>query len=367
MKNTFFAATEYDRSHSVLTALILVSGLAACSGELPELVQTTQTKIGTCNGTGCNNNSDKVDDRDASPSRSTRGASSPSGFETDGLMLGGVNHDYKIVQGKLIATDPNTGIKKSGAELIGGYILMSHGPDTYELHVDDYTLVPYWTRPSKSAHGYWLRWRILGSEDPKKELCTNQPGTHDPVWGGGLAKLAFFFSGEEYDDDSLSVVETGGTADDLYYTACAATILAKLTLQHYIPGLPETHEYATNAWERELLTRVYAAGYCYNDTTTVGDKLTKYTVAGEPLMIQDARGWMSVDTNSAEMVEAVWLADGTVCIEEPRREEEDGDVISRLEDDCGLPPTCTELNFHDPGDDGWIDDGTFRTLLPMVP
>lgn len=340
---------------SLIIAITIACTFAACTSEL-ELDSVVQEIGEDCDILGCGGNNPKIASYPATPIRSTPGAGSPSGFVTLGFTLGGQAMSFAIVEGEFVATD-SAGTRYDGDTIEGGNIRLRYGTSEFKLHIVDHTLVEYWTRPGEHVHMYRMSW-IDPVSGRSGDVCENSPTAEEIEWSG-IEHHAFFVGGESYDVPSISVVETGGSSADIVNIACAASGLAKTELDSYTANIPAADPYATTPDDRATLLRVYAAAYCYDDTTGPGDTLTRYTVPGQPLLIEDSREWMSAAPAAGAVVEAVWNEDGVVCLENPRRP----DIIADLGLDCA-PPTCTDLGLEDPASDAWKTAGTFRTLLP---
>jgi hypothetical protein len=349
-------ARENSMHHTIRHSLIaLTCGLAACTSEL-ELGSVVHKAGSECDIAGCGLNNPKIASYPATPIRSTPGAASPSGFVSDGFSLGGDAMQFEIHEGELIAIDA-AGNQYGGDLVEGGNILLQYGSSKFMLHIVDHRLVEYWTRPGEYVHMYRMSW-VDAVSGRVGELCTNPPPSWELEWTG-IGHHAFFVGGESYDVPSISVAETGGGSADIVNIACAGSGLAKTELNSYTANIPAAGAHATSPVERATLLRVYAAAYCYDDTTGPGDTLTRYTKPGVPLQIEDSRGWMIADLAVASAVEAVWSEDGVICLETPRRP----DQVTDLGLDCA-PPSCTDLGFDDPTSDVWKMAGTFRTLVP---
>jgi len=153
-----------------------------------------------------------------------------------------------------------------------------------------------------------------------------------------LATAAVVLGGETYDLDSKTVQ---ANKDRWLTIGCAGSAAAKLRLMNYGPqsdfdgeGNPAT------VAQRQATLKMLTADYC-------GDG-TSYTANGTPLAWENAEGTVATTTKLGAR-EAVWTANGALCLEATRLA--DADVA------CGLP-SCESLK--DP-----LAVGEWVTHLPL--
>ncbi|GAB4518034.1 MAG: hypothetical protein Tsb0020_36640 [Haliangiales bacterium] len=320
-----------------------------------------------CSSLACTGNSPKVLSHELNPLRITPGVVSDSGFTTAGIELDGGTWDLAVQGGELFAVTATE--TRTGAQLEGAEIVVFYQGDEYRLAVIDYKQVEYWTRTGEYTHLYRLEWRtIVNNETGRAGDVCEHPLPRDGLNWGNNQHYSFFIAGERYNIPSVAVEETGGAASDMLYVACAGSALAKAEMNSYSPNIPpqQGNDWSTSPDDREILLRAYTAGYGYGALAAMGDHLERFTVPGEPLLIEDPQGWMTVDPEQARAVEAVWGPSGLVCLEEPRRLVEEPDIMDAITPVIPGVPTCSTLHpdIVVIDSDAWRAYGSLRTLLP---
>ncbi len=320
-----------------------------------------------CSSLACTGNSPKVLSHELNPLRITPGVVSESGFTTAGIRLDGGTWDLEVESGELFAVTATE--TRTGEQLEGAEIVVFYQGDEYRLAIIDYKQIEYWTRPDEYTHLYRLEWRmVIDNETGKMGDVCEHPLPRDGLDWDSSHHYGFFIAGERYNIPSVAVEETGGAASDMLYVACAGSALAKAEMNSYSPniGPGQGNTWRTTPAEREILLRAYTAGYGYGELAAMGDHLERFTVPGEPLLIDDPEGWMTVDPEQVRTVEAVWGPSGLACLQEPRRLVEEPNIMESIEPVIPGVPTCLAL---DPDilvidSEAWRAYGSLRTLLP---
>lgn len=147
-----------------------------------------------------------------------------------------------------------------------------------------------------------------------------------------LASAVTVLGGETYDGETKTV-NTGMTG--WFTLACAGSAAAKLKLLGYGPQskFPGTTAPASPA-ARQATLKMITADYCGEGES--------YTENGTPIVWANRAGTVDDDLYTPGQVEAVWTANGALCVGATR--------IADAELDCVLP----DCEGVDVGDGEWI-------------
>lgn len=233
---------------------------------------------------------------------------------------------------------------------------------------------PYWTAiDSGDAETYRLRWSPADDHNRKpEEVCPTIPV--DLIRGTNSLD-AVAFEGEHYAPDTRLITETATGNNAPFNIACLGSLPAKQELTRRTSASKFDVYQTTIDDDRQALTRVWAAEYCLGSS---------FTHQSHRLRVRDRHGWMykgaPLGWLGAPFVglkfpakpaivnfnyEAVWNANGAVCLDVARLAVADpnvppeADIWSRIEAECGaLPPPCTGQPWfpHD-----WKSHGDFLT------
>jgi len=216
----------------------------------------------------------------------------------------------------------------------GRIIVYVEDSKTYhQLTVEEHATAKYWVAPNATIPmrtsrivATLLDENMEPKRDPE-ELCPDAAP-------GGLPDGHFVvFSGDRYEADRKTV-KTGKDAGEWINIACDGSAPMKLHANRHTSDSGDSPYIATNA-ERQAMLKMYVADYCGEGE--------EHTVNGHPLEIINDKSWAPslspgfvikgknqfLGLTSVESVEAVWDADGALCLDEPRYAKK-GDIKCEL-------------------------------------
>lgn len=163
---------------------------------------------------------------------------------------------------------------------------------------------------------------------------------------------AVLLSGERYDWPGKSVIASGAQGRDWFNIACVGNGLYKTKLMGYDPEPPTASPYTTTADERQAALKMITADYCGTGTS--------FTASGTALQWRNADNWSYNSVGSGAALEALWDADGALCLNEPRLGQ---DAAAAIAAECAIAnkvlPPC-----HTPGVG---TTGVWQSRLPTAP
>lgn len=219
---------------------------------------------------------------------------------------------------ELVATNGFTELR--GFQLVGSTLLVRVQQGlVLPVVIAGYEEVDSWADPGTSVAAYSLIY-----VDPESLLDTSIcKGTLvDP-----LQASVVILAGERYDLETKTV----HSGQDGWFTlACAGSAAAKMSLMGYGPnadfngeGEPATPQ------QRQATLKMITADYCGN-----GDS---YTADGTPLNWRNAAGSVGFPNPEESQIEAIWTAQGAVCLDAPR-------VVSLEDVECSIP-SCDSIDL----------------------
>jgi hypothetical protein len=264
-----------------------------------------------------------------------------------------------VDRGEIKGYDKLTGVLEvEDASAIGSILTISNLEVTWRIRIEAYALMPYWVgSPRAYIPAYRLLYQRVGDSP---SLWTNvckapaEPAV-DPMWPGGFETYALLISDERYDRDAKKVRDDGN-AEGWFNIACAGTALAKMVLMRFDPHIPPG-VYHTTPDQRTATLKMLTADYL-----GIGEA---FTVGGQPLQWASASGWHTVPVPGSS--EAVWDADGAVCLDTPRLASTDPDIVEKIEavcsstPGCSMPRTCAQEGITAIN---WTQHGMWRTWNP---
>lgn len=359
-------------------ALVLISGLVACAGPDSGPVPDVEPYWTPPCGDSCGKNGGVI------------GGSPFSGFWLTGVesddhikylhfatsYANMLAHSYASfdVEGALLRWGPDPGHWHD--ELVGGVFAVGIGTKTYyvliaEVHFHDGS--PYWTKVwSGSAERYRLMW--VDSEDPNPtnfaDVCPVVDQVDDDLWTSAIN--AFAFEGESYDPIKRTISPTATAPLTAWVNiACEGSIPAKQLLSRRTTASSDGATYVSSiANDRQALVHAWAAEYCGPGPS--------FTHSGHKLRLRDRKGWFPqigpvgwsdaspplVDGKDCGLAtcpryEAVWDANGAVCLDTPRMAVPDpvgtdDNIEGRIPRYCNRPPRCSDQSWFP---DHWTDHG----------
>jgi ADYC domain len=282
-----------------------------------------------------------------------------------------------VLDGRLRALDPATNTWVEGDALAGGVMEISVAGKLYlvkiaAVHNGPAEGQPYWTKSVSNrefVETYTLRWAVkppdLFSSMPiYNDVCATTTPPDEP-WTNQLDALVF--EGERYDVTSKEITTWPTTQFTSWFNvACAGSLPSKMHLMRRTAAGSNALFKSTIEDDRQAFARLWAADYCGTGET--------FTITGHKLRVRDRKtflapqdGWLAesgpVSWSAADAAaagfsyEAVWGADGAVCLETPR-------LVARdlIEKACGHPiPLCSEQPWF-PGD--WKSHGMLLSANP---
>ena len=250
------------------------------------------------------------------------------------------------------------GTTYTGAALIGSKIILTNLLDesAAAIIIEDFDYIDSWTESVVSVPAYHL----LSVEvapvtllelSSREEAC----GAVLPVGSSPLAQhYAVLVKGERYDGAAKTVSVSGAAAASYFNFACNGSALAKMKLLGYDPET--TGSGATTPDHRQAAIKMITADYCGTGTS--------FTVAGEPLRWYNRTGTVEPDDSlpEADSSEAIWTEDGALCLDTPRRDNEEPGIATTIATECGgaLPACDSYLST-------WTELGEWRTENPAEP
>jgi ADYC domain len=282
-----------------------------------------------------------------------------------------------VLGGRLRALDSSTNTWIEGTALAGGVMEISVAGKLYlvkiaAVHTGPAEGQPYWTKTPANrelVETYTLRWAVkppdLFTTTPVyTDVCATTTPPDEP-WTNQLDALVF--DGERYDVSSKEITAWPTTQFTSWFNvACAGSLPAKMHLVRRTAAASNGLFTSTIEDDRQAFARMWAADYCGTGET--------FTITGHKLRVRDRKtfqapndgwlaevgpvSWSAVDaTVPGFSYEAVWDADGAVCLEAPR-------LVARakIETACGRAiPRCSDQSWF-PGD--WKSHGMLLSANP---
>ena len=315
---------------------ILAVALAACDTPADDAGAVEARNYAFTNGTDCppwecGFNSAEVNGR-AIRELNLEGEENESGVRVVGFIAPlGLLGNYKLTveRDELVAV--GLGEPLRGPALIGATILVTTPGllgAPLPITIAGYNELRSWADGAAKVPSYALVYPDVDAIKGIRNVC------HDGFFGA-LATNAVVLGGETYDLESKTV---NADMDGWLTIACAGSAAAKLRLMNYGPQSDFDGEgHPASVHQRQATLKMLTADYC-------GDG-TSYTENGTALAWENAEGTVQTMTQTGK-VEAVWGADGALCLESTR--------VAGTSVACSLP-TCTSLG---------LDDGEWMTRVP---
>ncbi len=229
----------------------------------------------------------------------------------------------------------------SGANLVNSELVVKNATGTLEYRiriVKASTIQKFWQAPITTVNTYELQWRQAASTY-YTPVCKNPPNRLDDTSDWNNVLEAILFTGDRYDTDTLTVTaSTPAEATTWFNIGCAGTVLAKLALNRHTDATKSAQVTTTRA-QRQAMLKMYTSDVCNS-----GDALT---VTGTPL-----RWWSATGLTSKAIPlyskEALWTADGALCLDTHRLDGTPDDMTLQIADACqranrAVPPPCADV------------------------
>ena len=240
-----------------------------------------------------------------------------------------------------------------GADLLGAIMTVKDKSGApYYIRLDEVSSTRFWPEPAFETTGTYVF--MLKSADPKdqewRNLCSDprpkgpRPPlwTHDLDWAWAGRPIAVVFSGDRYDNGSLTV--STSNVGKWFNIACAGSAVAKMHLLRYTTASHDAT--VTSDVQRTAVLKMITDDICGTGHS--------FTVDGEDVFYLDWLGHHSYayfDGRTRRSVEGIWTEDGAYCILEPRRQVEDPATLGAIYDECERrrpdhkpPPSCKDAD-----------------------
>jgi hypothetical protein len=330
--------------HRILLAALPVAAIACLA---PDDVAVTEAHLafGTCPTWDCGNAATvdrgiQLSEIDASGREPGRNGVWLEGFRTaDGVEL------HLIMQGDRIAGRrkapgepyPGVGALYDGS-LQGAVLSVSVGPaESQDIVIDQIGWVDTARGvPRRMVPTYRFVHGPRGSRHQDMQPVCKDALTAGDIWTGESSLDAVVFGGDRYDVDAKRVIATGAAAGTWFNIGCAGSAAAKLHLLRHTESSTDA-TFRTMRGERQAALKMLTADYCGTGRA--------FTRDGEPLLFMTRRAPRF--SLPQPRIEAIWSADGAVCLDEARRAAEEPDTLAAVEAECGAAgralPACAPL------------------------
>ncbi|MBL8972952.1 MAG: hypothetical protein JNK56_20360 [Myxococcales bacterium] len=311
----------------LLPCALFVAGITSLGGcEAEEEGVTLRTD--TCGRWRCGFNAAEINGRSLQ-TLNLNGVANADGVKIVGfvppplVLLGG--YTLAVENDELVAKKGNSRLKK--AQLVGSMILVQIELGlVLPVTIAGYEAVPSWADGGAPIAAYTLIYPEVASLLGVKNVC-----------GGSLleplASAATVLGGETYNN---ATKEVNANQTGWFTLACAGSAAAKMKLMGYAPqtNFPGTSA-PSSADARQATLKMITADYC--------GKGVSYTANGTAVVWENHEGTVdSSNWHTPGEVEAVWSADGALCLDATR--------IAETAVGCELP-SCDELSL---ADGAWI-------------
>lgn len=211
-------------------------------------------------------------------------------------------YSIRVNRGSFIARRGQT--RLAGQDLIGSQLRFQDAEGNISaVDIIDVDTVQSWTASNYTIKRYKLALHLL-ADDSHTSICEDAVDLdNDAAW-------AVLISGERYDWPGKAVSATGAQASGWFNIACSGNGLYKVKLMGYDARPPQTSSYSTTADERQAALKMLTADYCGSGTS--------FTETGWPLTWHNTDGWSYNSDSDSDPLEALWDADGVVCLDAPR-------------------------------------------------
>lgn len=230
---------------------------------------------------------------------------------------------------------------------------------------------PYWTtglfRTVESYHVMWV-----SAADPNitnfVDVCAQHFDPATVVHGADM----LIFADDKYDPDTRVITLEG---QNWINFACQGTVQAKMRLSQRVEVSSDALHKSTIEDDRSGLVHAWAAEYCGPGPS--------FTHTGHKIRIADTKGWFPTTapvgfaSTDKVTVEALWDADGAVCLDTPRMAmkdptiDPDPNIEREIDTSCAevgraRPPRCNTLSWYRSAEyfrTHWQEHGQFLTAV----
>jgi ADYC domain len=219
-------------------------------------------------------------------------------------------------------------------------VLESQTGETFDVRIAEVDFIDFWVHPGRELiPTYTFEYRVQKGSREFRPMCTGRDLSREWAERGEAATLALVFTGDRYDAQKKTVA-TGPS--DWFNVACAGSAVAKMhLLRHTTAGIVGTSSgiLQTAQDERQAMLKMLTDDICGTGYS--------FTVDGEDVLYMDMRRWHPFATASAGTLEAIWSKDGALCLEEPRRLQEDPSIAADIASECKPRPvdSCKAMGY----------------------
>lgn len=307
-------------------ALSIVAAIGACD-PAPELADDLEFRETGWGCATCQTNSPRVNDAPIAQVRLS-GAENDQGVRMLGLRptANGPLHAVTTDDNEDLVAVLNGVTVTSGAGLVGWELVFEYKSTTHVAHISAHNNnILSFTDAGRPMSAYAINFPIPQSTQ-LQNICPTY--LNDPLF-----PVVTVIRGETYDTEKKLV---DSVDPDWITFACADEAAYKTKRLGYGPMSafgPSTP--AVGIAERNATLKMITADYCGTGVS--------FTEQGQPLWVEDVSDLVNVPPGVDNWSEAVWTADGALCLDTPRFAER-SDVIA----DCPLP-TCDTIDLQQPG------------------
>ncbi|MCA9662309.1 MAG: hypothetical protein KC486_28475 [Myxococcales bacterium] len=314
-----------------LTAALLLSAIAApigaCDSDAPD-VDDRAYYIATsddCPRWRCGYNTSEINGKSLQE-LNLDGEANADGVELVGFLPPAgllLNYTLDTKGDALVARGGLLGKKTlSGPALVGGALLLKVDGLVVPVLIAGYEDVASWADGGAPVPAYALVYADL--QDPLLERSVCKGTLVDP-----LQASVVILAGDRYDLDAKTV----SAGNDGWFTlACAGSAAAKMALLGYGPNADvDGQDDPPTPAQRQATLKMITADYCGGGHS--------YTADGTPLRWENAAGTVTDADADPSDLEAIWSANGALCLDTPR-------VVDPAEVACSLP-SCADLTLGD--------------------
>jgi hypothetical protein len=330
----------------VAVAAISLGALGACVGVAgeDESLGTTEQAVG-CPELGCNLNAASLGDGLFFHELHPLGLPNTVGVS---LVLfessRGVRLKPHVVQDQLLGIDA-AGAVYAGYELLDARIHLAKGTERIIVRISRVEWVGFWVGAANQVPVYTFMYTRPSTPNRELNVCTTTETEHAVP-----TTAALVFTGDRYDAVHKTVSDR---TNGFFNVACAGSAMAKMhLLRHTAAGQDATH--TTSLKDRTAMLKMLTADVCGTGRS--------FTRDGEAVFYTDWRNWHPFQPGLLGKYESIWTDTGAICLDEPRREREDGPTVAHdIALECGLVlPSCAPLVGS------WTTVGYGLTRNPLV-
>lgn len=268
-------------------------------------------------------------------------------FSVMSFSKAGLAYQLSVERGRIFGRSGAQLIQGSG--LIGAQLRVRRGVNVFVVRISGVHVMQSYARMSgttRSIETYLLEAAeyINGQLGDFRNLCGNVPSPYHTDLLGMPNTHALVFEGDRISKTAKTVDPVADTS--WFNIGCAGHALSKLAINGHTHAAKVAYGFATTTDERQAFLKMLTADYCGKGRT--------FTVAGQPLYWQDARGYTQYATSPVNLqLEARWSANGATCLNTPRIiakpsanssaifGNNPADILDLIEQECGvLPPSC---------------------------